>query len=178
MNNLSNFNEIFRRKMWLMIILKVIDKNGYIFERATGGPPPSSRLRFKHLLSLRFLKYNIFTCISHISGYINKMRVSVTYLIIITFINNRKKLYSMRISFLIFTKIAKLNTRKMFWNHQVAKLNTRKMKCFSKREIKYPLNSIPSFKVCFLPRPFTIHRTAGEAGGYFFNSSVPLPPSS
>ena len=30
----------------------------------------------------------------------------------------------------------------------------------------------------FLSRPFTIHRTAGEGGGHFFNSSLPLPPAS
>ena len=28
----------------------------------------------------------------------------------------------------------------------------------------------------FLSRTFTIHRTAGEGGGYLFNSSPPLPP--
>ena len=30
----------------------------------------------------------------------------------------------------------------------------------------------------FLSRTFTIHRTAGEGGGYLFNSSLPLPPAS
>ena len=30
----------------------------------------------------------------------------------------------------------------------------------------------------FLSRTFTNHRTAGEGGGHFFNSSVPLPPAS
>ena len=30
----------------------------------------------------------------------------------------------------------------------------------------------------FLSRIFTIHRTAEEEGGYFFNSSLPLPPVS
>ena len=29
-----------------------------------------------------------------------------------------------------------------------------------------------------LSRTFTIHRTAGEGGGYLFNSSLPLPPIS
>ena len=33
----------------------------------------------------------------------------------------------MRLSFLIFTEIAKLNTREMFDNNQIAKLNTRKI---------------------------------------------------
>ena len=33
----------------------------------------------------------------------------------------------MGLSFLIFTKITKLNTREMFCNHQIAKLKTRKM---------------------------------------------------
>ena len=30
----------------------------------------------------------------------------------------------------------------------------------------------------FLPQPFTNHWTAGKGGGYFFNSSLPLPPVS
>ena len=30
----------------------------------------------------------------------------------------------------------------------------------------------------FLSRTFTIHRTAGEVGGYIFKSSLPLPPAS
>ena len=49
----------------------------------------------------------------------------------------------MRLSFLIFTEIMKLNTCKMFCNHQIPKLNTRKMFFFSSREIKYPGNLIP-----------------------------------
>ena len=34
------------------------------------------------------------------------------------------------------------------------------------------------FYLSFLLRPFTNHRTAGEGGGHFFNSSLPLPPVS
>ena len=34
------------------------------------------------------------------------------------------------------------------------------------------------FYLGFLSRTFTIHRTAGEGGGYFFNSPLPLPPAS
>ena len=34
------------------------------------------------------------------------------------------------------------------------------------------------FYLGFLSRTFTIHRTAGEGGGYLFNSSLPLPPAS
>ena len=34
------------------------------------------------------------------------------------------------------------------------------------------------FYLDFLSQPFTNHRTAGEGGGYFFNSSLPLPPTS
>ena len=34
------------------------------------------------------------------------------------------------------------------------------------------------FYLCFLLRTFTIHETAGEGGGYLFNSSLPLPPAS
>ena len=30
----------------------------------------------------------------------------------------------------------------------------------------------------FLSGTFTIHGTAGEGGGYLFNSSLPLPPAS
>ena len=30
----------------------------------------------------------------------------------------------------------------------------------------------------FLSQPFTNHRTAGEVGGHFFNSSLPLRPAS
>ena len=48
----------------------------------------------------------------------------------------------MRLSFLIFTEIAKLNTSEMFCNHQIAKLNTRKNLIFSNREIKYLQNVI------------------------------------
>ena len=34
------------------------------------------------------------------------------------------------------------------------------------------------FYLDFLSRTFTIHGTAGERGGYLFNSSLPLPPAS
>ena len=34
------------------------------------------------------------------------------------------------------------------------------------------------FYLGFLSRTFTNHRTAGEGGGRFFNSSLPLPPAS
>ena len=34
------------------------------------------------------------------------------------------------------------------------------------------------FYLVFLSRPFTNHRTAGEGGGHFFNSLLPLPPAS
>ena len=34
------------------------------------------------------------------------------------------------------------------------------------------------FYLGFLSRPFTIHWTAKEGGGHFFNSSLPLPPAS
>ena len=34
------------------------------------------------------------------------------------------------------------------------------------------------FYLGFLSSTFTIHRTAGEEGGYLFNSSLPLPPTS
>ena len=38
------------------------------------------------------------------------------------------------------------------------------------------LNSIFLFYLGFLLRTFTNHRTAGEGGGHFFISSLPLPP--
>ena len=34
------------------------------------------------------------------------------------------------------------------------------------------------FYLGFLSRTFTIHKTAGEGGGYLFNSPLPLPPVS
>ena len=34
------------------------------------------------------------------------------------------------------------------------------------------------FYLGFLLQTFTIHRTAGEEGGYLFNASLPLPPAS
>ena len=34
------------------------------------------------------------------------------------------------------------------------------------------------FYLSFLLWTFTIHRTAGEGGGYLFNSSLPSPPAS
>ena len=34
------------------------------------------------------------------------------------------------------------------------------------------------FYLGFLSRTFTNHRAAGEGGGHFFNSSLPLPPAS
>ena len=42
---------------------------------------------------------------------------------------------------------------------------------------KYCTNNI-FFYLGFLSRTFTIHRTAGEGGGYLFKSSLPLPPTS
>ena len=61
-------------------------------------------------------KYDTDTCISHMSTYSNKIRVSVTYLITNTLINNRKINIPSDFSFLIFTDIAKLNTHEMFGN--------------------------------------------------------------
>ena len=39
-------------------------------------------------------------------------------------------------------------------------------------------SSVFFFYLGFLSRPFTNHRTAGEGGGHFFNSSLPLLPAS
>ena len=58
---------------------------------------------------------------------------------------------------------------------------------FNKNEIEKKLkitrynlkhNIIFFFYLGFLSRTFTIHRTAGEGGGYLFNSSLPLSPAS
>ena len=40
------------------------------------------------------------------------------------------------------------------------------------------LSKIFFFYLGFLSRPFRNHRTAGEGGGHFFNSSLPLPSAS
>ena len=37
-------------------------------------------------------------------------------------------------------------------------------------------NQLFFFYLGFLSRTFTIHRTAGEGGGYLYNSCLPLPP--
>ena len=42
--------------------------------------------------------------------------------------------------------------------------------------LKYP--EVLFFYLGFLSRIFTNHRTAGEGGGHFFNSSLPLSPAS
>ena len=47
---------------------------------------------------------------------------------------------------------------------------------FSNSQLK--LDGYFFFYLGFLSRTFTIHRTAGEGGGYLFNSSLPLPPAS
>ena len=48
--------------------------------------------------------------------------------------------------------------------------------------MKLPLTFISHkvffFYLGFLSRTFTIHGTAGEGGGYLFNSSLPPPPAS
>ena len=42
----------------------------------------------------------------------------------------------------------------------------------------YPIFFFFFFYLGFLSRTFTNHRTAGEGGGHFFNSSLPLSPAS
>ena len=44
--------------------------------------------------------------------------------------------------------------------------------------INLPVFFVFFFYLGFLSRTFTIHGTAGEGGGYLFNSSLPLPPAS
>ena len=47
-------------------------------------------------------------------------------------------------------------------------------------KIEYGVNKFFFFflNLGFLSQTFTIHGTAGEGGGYLFNSSLPLPPAS
>ena len=61
----------------------------------------------------------------------------------------------MRLSFHIFTEIAKLNTHEMFFNHQIAKLNTLKMYIFSNCAVflKHFL---------FPPRLYTVTKTSTD----------------
>ena len=63
------------------------------------------------------------------TGYGDEIRVSATYLITITLINNRKNDVN-EISFFHFIEIAKWNTREMFSNHQITQINARKMAFF------------------------------------------------
>ena len=56
-------------------------------------------------------------------------------------------------------------------------MNTKNSKTNEPYRFKYDLNFF-FFYLDFLSRPFTNHRTAGEGGGHFFNSSLPLPPAS
>ena len=49
----------------------------------------------------------------------------------------------MRLSFLVFIEIAKLNPSETFCNHQIVKLNNHKMSFFSNPEKKYLQNLIP-----------------------------------
>ena len=71
---------------------------------------PQNR-EIKYLPSLRFFffnispKYDIDTRISHISTYSNEIRVSVTYLISITLINNKKIDIQGDLRFLILLKL-------------------------------------------------------------------------
>ena len=44
--------------------------------------------------------------------------------------------------------------------------------------VRYNNNNNIFFYLGFLSQPFTKHRTAGEEGGHFFNSSQPLQPAS
>ena len=52
--------------------------------------------------------------------------------------------------------------------------------CFKMNDKKMSKKSEYIFFVYlgFLSRTFMIHRTAGEGGGYLFNSSLPLSPAS
>ena len=45
-------------------------------------------------------------------------------------------------------------------------------------KIKNLYNNFFFFYMGFLTQTFMIHRTAGEGGGYLFNSSIPLSPTS
>ena len=55
-----------------------------------------------------------------------------------------------------------------------------KLQRFAKLIFFAQIKELSSFflYLAFLSRTFTIHKTAGEGGGYLFNSSLPLPPAS
>ena len=69
-----------------------------------------------------------------------------------------------------------LGIKTIFDKYTVQKVNFSIMDFCSKCEVR--IWSHFFFYLGFLSRTFTIHRTAGEVGGYFFNSSLPLPPAS
>ena len=76
----------------------------------------------------------------------------------------------------IFFSFTQLNKRRIF-------LFRKKIYLFRKKNKVRFLNSFVSKKIFFfylgfLSQPSTNHRTAGEGGGHFFNSSLPLPPTS
>ena len=48
---------------------------------------------------------------------------------------------------------------------------------YQRRELKEQTKKNIFFCLGFLSRTFTNHRTVGEGGGHFFNSSLPLPPA-
>ena len=63
------------------------------------------------------------------------------------------------------------------------KMNLYKLNFLASRVmpfLKIPISAFLSFcfYLGFLSHTLTIHRTAGEGGGYLCNSSLPLPPAS
>ena len=75
----------------------------------------------------------------------------------------------------------------MIWYHlcNLKKHETKSLKAsqmFAMMNIEFCCLGLSKF-ICFfyldfLSRTFTIHRAAGEEGGYLFNSSLPIPPAS
>ena len=99
---------------------------------------PQNR-KIKYLMSLRFSfpntwsKFYADNGISQTFTYSNKIRVSETYLITATLINNRKIDIQWDFHYL-------LNTREIFCNHQITKLNTCKMFFF-------PIANLSTWKI-------------------------------
>ena len=58
------------------------------------------------------------------------------------------------------------------------KVKTETEKLKSKTNTFNHMKLIFFFYLGFFSQPFTNHGTAGEGGGHFFNSSLPLPPAS
>ena len=105
------------------VIFAIFDHFRNIFYQRKVSKPPQNCHK---IAKLNTHKIGIDTCILHISTNSNEIRGYLIYLITITLLKKEKK-YSIRLLLFIFTKIWKLNTYKMFYNHQIAKVNALQM---------------------------------------------------